>query len=328
MRRRHLTTLLGSAMLWPLAARAQQPVLPVIGFLSSASYVAPERELTPNGFRNGLKEAGFFVGRNVTIEPFLADGHYERLPALADEMVRRQVKLIVAAGGLTSARAAKAATSTIPILFIAGFDPVKAGLVSRFNRPGGNATGVGIYTTELLRKRFEFLHELVKRLGRVALLVNPLSPAANIEIEDMEDLAQASEFRLLALLAKDEGGEEAAFASAARDRADGLLISADPFFSTRRAQVVALAARHGLPVIYPWREYPEIGGLMSYGPDLAKAYHQLGLYAGRILKGEDPGEMPVRVPNIFELVINQTTAAALGLKISALLLVAANKIVK
>jgi putative ABC transport system substrate-binding protein len=179
-----------------------------------------------------------------------------------------------------------------------------------------------------LRKRFEFLRELVKRLSKVALLVNPLSPAAYVEIEDMEDLARASEFRLLALQAKDEAGVEAAFASAARDQADGLLISADPFFSTRRAQVVALAARHGLPVIYPWREYPEIGGLMSYGPDLPKAYHQLGLYAGRILKGENPSEMPVRVPNVFELVINETTAAALGLKIPLLLQVAANKIVK
>jgi putative ABC transport system substrate-binding protein len=321
-------TLVGGAMLWPLTARAQQQALPVIGFLSSASYVAPDRELTPNGFRNGLKEAGYSVGRNVIIDPFLADGHYERLPALADEMVRRQVSLIVAAGGLTSARAAKAATSTIPILFIAGFDPVKVGLVSRFNRPGGNATGVGIYTTELVRKRFEFLRELVKRLSKVALLVNPLSPAAYIEIEDMEDLARASEFRLLGLQAKDEGELEAAFASAARDRADGLLISADPFFSTRRAQVVALAARHGVPVIYPWREYPEIGGLMSYGPELTNAYHLLGLYAGRILKGEDPSEMPVRVPNTFELVINQTTAAALGLKIPLLLQVAATKIVK
>ena len=321
-------TLLWGATLWPLAACAQQQVLPVIGFLSSASYVAPDRELTPNGFRNGLKEAGFIVGRNVIIEPFLADGHYERLPALADEMVRRQVNLIVAAGGLMSAQAAKAATSKIPILFIAGFDPVKVGLVSRFNRPGGNATGVGIYTTELVRKRFEFLRELVQRPGRVAVLVNPLSPAANIEIEDMEDLARASGFRLLALQAKDEAEVEAAFASAARNGADGLLISADPFFSTRRAQVVALAARHGVPVIYPWREYPEIGGLMSYGPDLTNAYHLLGLYAGRILKGEDPGEMPVRVPNSFELVINETTAAALGLKISSLLQVAATKIIK
>jgi putative ABC transport system substrate-binding protein len=321
-------TLLGGAALWPLAARGQQQVLPVIGFLSSAPKVAPDHEPSPRGFRDGLNEAGYFVGRNLTIEHFLAEGHYERLPALANEMVRRQVSLIVAAGGSASAQAAKAATSTIPILFMAGFDPVKVGLVSRFNRPGGNATGVGIYTTELVRKRFEFLRELVQHLNTVALLVNPHSPAANIEIEDMKGLARASEFRLLALQAKDEVEVEAAFASAARDRADGLLISADPFFSTHRAQVVALAARHRLPVIYPWQQYSEIGGLMSYGPDFMKAYHLLGLYAARILKGEDPGEMPVRVPNTFELVINQTTAAALGLKIPALLQVAANKIVK
>jgi len=321
-------TLVGGAMLWPLAARAQQQVLPVIGFLSSASNVAPDRELTHPDFRSGLNEAGFFADRNVKIEVYAADGHYERLPALANQMVRRQVSLIVAAGGLTSARAAKAATSIIPILFIAGFDPVKLGLVSRFNRPGGNATGIGIYTTELVRKRFEFLRELVRPLSTVALLVNPLSPAANIEIEDMEGLARESEFRLLALQAKDEAGVKAAFASAVRDQADGLLISADPFFTTRRAQIVALAARHRLPVIYPWQQYPEIGGLMSYGPDLTKAYHLLGLYAGRILKGENPGEMPVRVPNTFELVINETTAAALGLTISPLLQVAANKIVR
>ncbi len=321
-------TLVGGAMLWPLAARAQQQVLPVIGFLSSAPKVAPDHEPSPRGFRDGLNEAGYFVGRNVTIDHFLADGHYERLPALADEMVRRQVSLIVAAGGIASAQAAKAATSTIPILFIAGFDPVKVGLVSRFNRPGGNATGVGIYTTELVRKRFEYLRELVRPLTTVALLVNPHSPAGYIEIEDMEGLARESEFRLLTLQAKDEAGVEAAFASAVRDQADGLLISADPFFSTRRAQVVALAARHRLPVSYPWRQYPEIGGLMSYGPDLMKAYHLLGLYAGRILKGENPGEMPVHVPTTFELVINQTTAAALRLKISPLLQVAATKIVR
>ncbi len=321
-------TLVGGAMLWPLAARAQQQVLPVIGFLSSAPKVAPDHEPSPRGFRDGLNEAGYFVGRNVTIDHFLADGHYERLPALADEMVRRQVSLIVAAGGIASAQAAKAATSTIPILFIAGFDPVKVGLVSRFNRPGGNATGVGIYTTELVRKRFEYLRELVRPLTTVALLVNPHSPAGYIEIEDMEGLARESEFRLLALQAKDEARVKAAFASAVRYQADGLLISADPFFSTRRAQVVALAARHRLPVSYPWRQYPEIGGLMSYGPDLMKAYHLLGLYAGRILKGENPGEMPVHVPTTFELVINQTTAAALRLKISPLLQVAATKIVR
>jgi ABC-type uncharacterized transport system substrate-binding protein len=321
-------TLVGGAMLWPLAARAQQQVLPVIGFLSSAPKVAPDHEPSPRDFRDGLNEAGYFVGRNVAMEHFLAHGHYERLPALANEMVGRQVSLIVAAGGIASAQAAKAATSTIPILFIAGFDPVKAGLVSRFNRPGGNATGVGIYTTELLRKRFEYLQELVRPLSTVALLVNPHSPAGNIEIQDMEGVARASGFRLLALQASDADGMKAAFASAVRDQADGLLISADPFFSTRRGQVVALAARHRLPVIYPWQQYPEIGGLMSYGPDLMKAYHQLGLYAGRILKGENPGDLPVRVPNTFELVINETTAAALGLTISPLLQVAATKIVR
>jgi putative ABC transport system substrate-binding protein len=306
-------TLLASATLWPLAALAQRAPVPVIGFLSSASR-APNGELSPPGFRSGLSEAGFVVGRNVVIEAFLANGDYDRLPALANEMVRRGVNLILAAGGLPSAQAAKAATSTIPILFMAGFDPVKVGLVSRFNRPGGNATGVSLYTTELLRKRFEFLRELLPRASSVALLVNPLSPAADIEIEDMNDAAGATGFQLLTLKATNEPELEIAFASAVRDRAEGLLVSADPFFTTRRGRVVALAEQHRMPAMYPWREFTEIGGLMSYGPNLRKAYHLLGLYAGRILKGDNPGELPVQMSTTFELVINKRTADALGIE--------------
>jgi putative ABC transport system substrate-binding protein len=351
MRRRQVMALLGGATLWPFAARAQRSPFPVIGYLSSASIIAPSLDgpvpptfyqmvrglfgiqmvlggPVPPAFYQGLNQAGYFVGRNVAIEAFSADGRYDRLPALADEVVRRQVNLIVAAGGLASARAAKAATSTIPILFIAGFDPVKLGLVNRLNRPGGNATGLSLYTTELLAKRLEFLSELVPRTNSVALLVNPLSPAAGIETEDMEGLARASGLRLVALQASDEGEVKAAFASAVRDRVDALLMSADPFFTTRRAQIVALAVHHGLPVVYPWREYAEIGGLMSYGPNLRKAYHEIGLYAGRILNGDNPGELPVQLPTSFELVINQRTATALGLKISRLLQVRADKIVE
>jgi putative tryptophan/tyrosine transport system substrate-binding protein len=311
-----------------VVARAQQPVVPVIGFLSSASSIAPSLEQTPKGFRAGLNEAGYVVGRNVTIELFLANGRYDRLPALADEMVRRQVSLIVAAGGLPSARAAKAATAKIPILFIAGFDPVKLGLVARINRPGGNATGLSIYTTELLAKRLELMRELVPHTSLVALLVNPLSPVAGIETDDMEKVARAKGFRLLALQASGQDEVERAFASAVRDRADALLISADPFFTTRRHQIVALAARHGLPVVYPWQEYTEIGGLMSYGPSLTRAYRDIGLYAGRILKGADPGELPVQFPTTFELVINMGTAKALGLTLPETLLATADEVIQ
>jgi len=237
--------------------------MPVIGFLSSASNAPPGLEQTPKGFRAGLNEAGYFVGRNVTIEVFLANGRYDRLPALADEMVRRQVRLIVAAGGVASARAAKAATAKIPILFIAGFDPVELGLVPRINRPGGNATGLSIYTTELLAKRLQLMREVVPHASMIALLVNPLSAVAGVETDHMETVARSKGFRLLALQASDQSEVERAFASTVRDRADALLISADPFFTIRRDQIVALAARHGLPVVYPWKEYTEVGGLMS-----------------------------------------------------------------
>jgi putative ABC transport system substrate-binding protein len=326
VKRREFIVGLGSAAAWPLAARAQQSTMPVIGWLSSASTDAPSP--IPKAFRTGLNEAGYFVGRNVTIEFFLANGRYDRLPALADEMVRRQVSLIVAAGGLVSARAAKAATAKIPILFVAGFDPVKMGLVSRINRPGGNATGFSIYTTELLAKRLGLLHELVPHASSVGLLVNPLSVAASIEIDDMERVARAKGFRLLALQASEQSEVDRAFASAVRDRADALLVSADPFLSTHRYQIVALAARDGLPVFYPWREYAEIGGLMSYGPSLTTAYHEIGLYAGRVLKGADPGELPVQFPTTFDLVINAKTAKALGLTIPETLLATADEVIQ
>jgi putative ABC transport system substrate-binding protein len=310
-------------------ARAQQRPVPVIGFLSSASNAPPGGpERTPKGFRAGLNEAGYFVGRNVTIEVFLANGRYDRLPALADEMVRRQVNLIVASGGLPSARAALAATAKIPILFIVGIDPVELGLVPRINRPGGNATGLSIYTTELLAKRLQLMREVVPHASLVALLVNPLSPAASVETDDMERVAREKGFRLLPLQASSQSDVESAFASAVRDRADALLISADPFFTTRRNQTVALAARHGLPVIYPWKEYTEVGGLMSYGPSLTTAYHAIGLYAGRILKGADPGELPVQFPTTFEFVINMKTAKALGLTIPETLLATANEVIQ
>jgi putative ABC transport system substrate-binding protein len=323
MRRREFIALLGGALAAaPGGVRAQQR-LPVIGFLSSASVSGP----VPGAFFRGLRDSGYFPGQNVTIDIQQAEGHYDRLPALAADLVRRQVKLIVAAGGLVSARAAMAATTTIPILFIAGYDPVKLGLVASFNRPGGNATGISIYTTELLAKRLEFLRELVPKATRVALLVNQNVPATEIEIKDMQAVAAAIGLQLAVLRASTESELEAAFPSAVDQRTDVLLVSADPFFSTRRRQIVALAARHSLPAIYPWREYIEVGGLMSYGPTLMEAYYLHGLYASRILKGERPGDLPVQVPRTFELIINLGTAKALNLTVPRIMRVRSDHLI-
>jgi ABC-type uncharacterized transport system substrate-binding protein len=324
VRRRELIALLGGSMVaWPLGALAQQPALPVIGFLSSASVSGP----IPNAFHRGLNETGYFLDQNVIIRTHQAEGHYDKLPALAADLVGRQVKLIVAAGGLVSARAAIAATPTIPILFIAGFDPVKLGIVSSFSRPGGNATGVSIYTSELLGKRLSLLLELVPRVERLALLINASNVVSEFEVKDMEEVAAAAGLRLIVVGASAREGIEAAFASAADQNADALLVSADPFFSTRRNRIVALAAHHGLPAAYPWREYVEAGGLMSYGPTLMEAYHQIGLYAGRILKGEKPGDLPVQLPRKFELVVNLGTARSLDLEVPRITLFRADHLI-
>jgi len=287
--RREFIAALGGTAAWPLAARAQPSTLPVIGVLSSASVGGQ----LPIAFRKGLNEGGYFEGRNVTFEYRFAEGHYNRLPALAAELVSRQVSLIVASGGLVSAMAAKAATTTTPILFLAGFDPVRFGLVTSFNRPGGNATGVSVYTAELMRKRLELLRELMPNVGSVALLMNPNAGSADIETKDVEAAARAINLQLLVLNAIAESEFDGVFVSAVNQRAGALLVAADPFFTTRRAHIVALAARHALPAAYPWREYAEAGGLMSYGPDLTWAYHQIGLYASRILKGTKPSDLPV-----------------------------------
>jgi putative tryptophan/tyrosine transport system substrate-binding protein len=324
VRRRELIALLGgSAVAWPLGALAQQPALPVIGFLSSASVSGP----VPTAFRKGLNEAGYFPDQNAVIETLQAEGRYDKLPALAAELVRRQVKLIVAAGGLVSARAAMAETTTIPILFIAGFDPVRLGLVTSFSRPGGNATGVSIYTTELLGKRLSQLRELVPTADRIALLVNGSNVVSEFEVRDMEAVVAAAGRQLIVADASIGNGIEAAFAAAVDQNADALLVSADPFFSTRRRHIVALAAHYKLPAAYPWREYAESGGLMSYGPILMDAYHQIGLYAGRILKGEKPADLPVRLPWRFELVVNLGTAKALDLTVPRIMRLGADHLI-
>jgi putative ABC transport system substrate-binding protein len=324
MNRRELITVLGTTVAaWPMGAFAQQQ-LPVIGFLSSASVSGP----VPLAFGKGLSQAGYVRNQNVIIETVQAGGRYDELPALAAGLVHRQVNVIVAAGGLMSARAAIAATTTIPVLFIAGFDPVKLGLVSSFNRPGGNATGVSIYTTELLAKRLELFRELVPGASRIALLVNADNVISEIEIDDMEMVAKAAGLQLIIIKADAATGFEAAFASAAANRADALLVSADPFFTTRRGPIVALAVRHGFPAAYPWLGYVEAGGLFSYGPSLMDAYEQIGAYAGRILKGARAGDLPVRLPFKFELGINVKTAKALNLKVPRLTLLRADHVIE
>jgi putative ABC transport system substrate-binding protein len=314
MRRRDFIGLVGGAAVgWPRIARTQAQAGPVIGFLNSTSPGAFTRFVA--AFQQGLNETGFIEGRNVAIEYRWAEGQYDRLPALVADLIRRQVGVIAATGGIVSALAAKAATSTIPILFVSGFDPVEIGLVASINRPGGNATGVNVYTTELMKKRLALLRELVPGLTTIALLVNPDTSVAKYETEDLKKATSEAGLQLLVLEARSESELEGAFASARRS-GSALLVSADPFFTSRNVQIVVLAARHTVHVSYPWREYVDAGGLMSYGPSITWAYRQIGSYAGRILKGEKPSELPVQMPTTFDLVLNLNTSKAFGLQVS------------
>ena len=316
--RRGLITFLGATAAWrPLDTLAQ--ALPIIGFVNSGNS-GPSATFSPlmNAFHQGLSKGGYIEGQNTVVEYRWAGGHYDRLPDLIADLVSRRVALIVASGGLVSALAAKAATDAIPILFIAGFDPVHVGLVTSLSRPGGNATGVSVYTTELAQKRLDLLHQLVPKATFFALLVNPKSTdgaVPKIEIMRVEEMARQFGLRLLVLEASAEGEIEAAFARAAEEKVDALMVNADPYFTPRRAQIVALAAQYGLPTIYPWREYVQAGGLMSYGPTFAWAYHQVGLYAAHILDGVKPSDLPVQFPTQFDWVINYKTAKALGLTV-------------
>jgi putative ABC transport system substrate-binding protein len=311
-------------------ARAQQPsTLPVIGFLNSASR-GPSGPFRPflDAFHQGLNEGGYVEGRNVVIEYRWAGGQFARLPELAADLVARRVSLIAATGGAVSARAAKGATSTIPILFIGGQDPVADGIVTSLNQPGGNATGVALRTLELMTKRLELLRELVPHAAAVALLVNPTDVTNELEAKDVEAMMRAIGGNMVLLKASAENDFEPTFASAARQQADALLVSPNPFFTARRAQIVTLAARHGMPAAYPWREYVDAGGLMSYGPSIVGAYRQIGLYAGRILKGEKPSGLPVQMPIKFELIINLKVAQALRLTIPRIMLIRADEVIE
>ena len=326
MRRRELIVLLGGwAAARPLAARAQLKAMPVIGFLSSRS--PAESAPLVAAFRQGLSETGYVEGQNVAIEYRWAEGSYDRLPALAADLVGRKVDLIATSGGPLSALAAKNTTSTIPIVFVTG-DPVEDGLVASLARPGGNLTGVSIMVIELTPKRFELLFELIPQARAIALLVNPNSPEAEPEIQDVQEAARAKGVRVPILKAAAEAEIDAAFASLVQQRAGALVVGADPFFNTRRDQLVALAARYAIPTIYYAREFAASGGLISYGASLTATYRQVGIYAGRSLKGEKPADLPVQQPTKFELVINAKTAKALGLTVPQLLLAQADEVIE
>ncbi len=327
MRRREFITLLGGAAAWPLAAAAQQPAMPVIGFLDSRWPDALTERL--RGFRQGLKDSGYAEGESVTIDYRWAQGQLDRLRELATDLVRRQVAVIVTSGGPDPAFAAKAATATIPIVFLAAEDPVRRGLVASLARPGGNLTGVNFLNLEVGSKKLELLRELVPGAARVAVLVNPAQAMnAEITLRDMEAAARTMRLQIQVLNASTSREIDAAFATLGRERPDALFVAGDPFFNTRRLQLSLLAMRHAVPAAYSGREYAEAGGLMSYGTDVTEAYRQMGVYAGRILKGAKPADLPVVQSHKFELVINAQTARILGLTVPHTLLATADEVIE
>jgi ABC-type uncharacterized transport system substrate-binding protein len=312
MRRREFITLLGgAAAAWPLAVRAQQAAMPVIGFMSGRS--PEDSSYLVAAFRQGLSEGGFVEGRNVAIEFRWAGGEYERLPSLAAELVGRQVSILVAVGGDNSAAAAKHATSTIPIVFGMGGDPIRAGLVHSLNRPDGNATGFTLLTNQLEPKRVGLMHELLPSASLLGALLNPdFLPAAD-QLRDIENATRAVNVELYVANANNDTELNAAFGSLVRQRVGAVLVTANPYFDTRRDQIIALAAQNKLPAFYHFREFAAAGGLISYGPRITDGYQQAGIYVGRILKGSKPADLPVLQPTRFEFVINLKTANTLGL---------------
>jgi putative ABC transport system substrate-binding protein len=327
MRRRDFITLLGcAAAAWPLAARAQQPKVPVIGYLSGGSAAAPAQLLAV--FRQSLAEAGYVEGRSVAIEYRFAEGQYDRLPVMASELVRREVIVIVATGGTAPALAAKAATATIPIVFSVTDDPVALGLVVSFARPGGNATGINFPLAELAAKQLGLLHELVPAARRIGLLVNPNNSPSEAVTKDVMAAASAAGIEIDVVEADSRRAIDTAFATLVHNRAEALLIGTDPFLFSRRVQLATLAARHAIPTAFAAREFPEVGGLMSYGTSITEVFRQLGAYVGRILKGVKPADLPVLRSTTFEFVINMSTANALRLTIPSSLLARADEVIE
>jgi putative tryptophan/tyrosine transport system substrate-binding protein len=325
-RREFITLLAGTTTAWPMMASAQQPAMPVIGFLSIASPASFAHLVA--SFRRGLEEVGFVDGRNVAVEYRWAEGQYDRLPALAADLVRRKVDVIVTSGGDNPSVVARAATTTIPIVFNIGSDPVEAGLVASLARPGGNATGVNIFTVELSEKRFGLLNDAIPAAASIGVLVNPNFTPALANARQAEDAANRVGKKVFIFNAASESEIYAAFTRMSQQQIGALLVAADPFFNSRREQIVALAERHKMPAIYEWREFAQSGGLMSYGTDLAEAYRLQGVYAGRILKGDRPADLPVVQLSKFQLVINLKTARSLHLVIPPGILAIADEVIE
>jgi putative ABC transport system substrate-binding protein len=326
MKRRDFIAIVGGAAAWPLAARAQQSSMPVIGFLNStspqpfANYVS--------GFRVGLKQTGYIDGQNVTIDFRWAEGHYDRLSEMAADLVRHKVAVLVATGGAVAALAAKAATTTTPIVFTIGGDPVRFGIVTSLSRPGGNMTGVNLFASQMETKRLGLLRALVPKAELIAILLNPNNPVATDQVREVQEAASALSQQIHILSANSESEINAAFATVVQLRAAAMLVSSDPFFNSQRDKIIALAARYSIPAIYEWREFALAGGLMSYGTNISDGYRQAGVYAGRILKGEKPADLPVVQSARFELVINLKTAKALGIEVPPNLSAEADEIIE
>jgi ABC-type uncharacterized transport system substrate-binding protein len=318
--------LLGSAVVWPLAARAQQGKMPVIGILASVS-PAPYAPFIA-AIKEGLRQTGYVEGRNVAIEYRWAEGQYDRLPQLASELVESGVAVMILVGGGATTAAAKAATATIPIVVVMGDDPVKTGAVAALNRPGGNVTGVSLLSVAMEAKRLQLLRELAPNVSVIAIVLNPNNPQADEQLQELQDAGHALGVQVEPFKAGSPSEIDTAFLNLVERRAGALLMAADAFFNTRREQFIVLSARHALPAIFPYREFPAAGGLMSYGTSLADAYRQEGIYAGRILKGEKPAEMPVQQAVKIELVINLQTAKSLGLTIPLALLGRADEVIE
>jgi putative ABC transport system substrate-binding protein len=327
VKRREFITLLGgtaTAAAWPLAARAQQPAMPLVGFLGTSSASSPATD----GFRRGLGEAGFVEGRNLIIEYRFTEGRYDRLPALVADLVGRNVAVLFAAGGVQAALAAKPASATIPVVFANGSDPLRFGLVASLNRPEGNITGVSFFTATLEAKRLGLLSQLVPGAAAFGVLANPTNANAESQMQDVEQGRRVLGRPIAIINARDDREIEAAFATLAQRRIGALLVASDPFFFGRREQIVALAARYKLPAIYEWREFVQAGGLASYGTNLADALRLAGIYVGRILKGEKPADLPVVQSSKFEFVINLRTARALGIEVPLGLSAGADEIIE